>query len=98
MARQCSRSILQAHACNVLLHASYASRSSISQLCHGPIGRDIQDRESEVPRIPIPRTPLNKGIRKGQGCFELRPSATFAYHYYFFFSFFCTFVGLTSPW
>jgi hypothetical protein len=45
--------ILQAHACNVLLHASYASRSSLSQLCHGQIGRDIQDRESELPRISI---------------------------------------------
>jgi hypothetical protein len=60
--------ILQPHACNILLHASYASRSSISQLCHGPIGRDIQDRESELPRIPILGSRVNKGMKKGRGC------------------------------
>jgi hypothetical protein len=54
-------------------------------------------RSDELLRIPLPRTPVNKGIWKGQGCFELRPSATFANHYYFSF-FFCTLDVLTSPW
>jgi hypothetical protein len=31
-----------------------------------PIGTDIQDGGYGLPRIPIPRTPMNKG-KKGQG-------------------------------
>jgi len=71
------------------------------QGCYGACrGGVMQHAGYELPRIPIPRTPVNKGMKKGRDCFELRPSATFAYHYYFFFSFFffCTLVGLTSPW
>src|SRR5215204_1214520 len=30
----------------------------------GPMGRDIQDLGYELPRIPIPRTPVNKGKKK----------------------------------
>jgi hypothetical protein len=48
--------------------------------------------EVQLRRIPLPRTRVNKDIRKGRGCFEPRPSATFADHY-----FFCTLVVLTSP-
>ena len=57
----------------------------------------MQKPANELRRIPLLGTSVNKGIRKGQGCFELRPSATFANHYYYSF-FFCTLVGLTSPW
>jgi hypothetical protein len=28
---------------------------------------DMQDPASELPRIPIPRTPVNKGKKKGRG-------------------------------
>jgi hypothetical protein len=59
--------ILQAHACNALLHTSYASRSSRSRLTPGPIPRDIQDRESELPRIYIPRTSVNRPPPGAQG-------------------------------
>jgi hypothetical protein len=30
-------------------------------------------RYGEVRRIPLPRTPVNKGIRKGRGCSRPRP-------------------------
>ena len=43
----------------------------------------------ELPRILIPRTPVNKGKKKGQSCFEPRPSATFANHYFFFCTLLC---------
>jgi len=36
-------------------------------LSTGLIREDIHDSESELLRIPIPRTPVNKGKRKGRG-------------------------------
>jgi hypothetical protein len=33
--------------------------------CPTPIGKDIQDRGYGLPRIYLPRTPLNKGKKKG---------------------------------
>jgi hypothetical protein len=33
----------------------------------------MQDPVSELPRIPILRTWMNKGKMKGQGCYEPRP-------------------------
>jgi hypothetical protein len=32
------------------------------------MGKDIQDLGYELRRMPIPRTPVNKGKRKGRGC------------------------------
>ena len=37
------------------------------------MARTIQDGESELPRIPVPRTPVNKGMKEGQGCYYPRP-------------------------
>ena len=34
----------------------------------GHRGEAMQDLGYELPRIPIPRTPVNKGIKKGRGC------------------------------
>src|SRR5215218_1851497 len=31
-----------------------------------PIGTDIQDREYVLPGIPLPRTPVNKDVKKGR--------------------------------
>jgi hypothetical protein len=33
----------------------------------GPIRRDIHDPASELPRIPIPRTGMNKDKKEGRG-------------------------------
>src|SRR5215208_6111169 len=35
-------------------------RVVLKRLCHTLTGTDIQDRGYELPRIPIPRTPVNK--------------------------------------
>ena len=36
---------------------------------------------TELPRIPIPRTPVNKGKKEGRGCPKPRPSARDALAY-----------------
>jgi hypothetical protein len=66
--------ILQAHTRNSLLHASYASRSSRKRLSTGPIRRNIQDRESGLPRIPIPRTSVNKEKKNRRVLLDFAPS------------------------
>jgi hypothetical protein len=38
----------------------------------------MQDPASELPRINIPRTPVNKGKEKGRGCSKPRPSPLLA--------------------
>jgi hypothetical protein len=43
------------------------------RLSSGPKEGDIQDRASELRRIPLPRTPVNKGTKKGRGCSRPRP-------------------------
>src|SRR5688572_20018314 len=66
-----SCTILQAHPRNILLHASYASRSSHERLSPGPIGwistiLDMNFREfsiSELRRTPSKRTSENASSR-----------------------------------
>jgi hypothetical protein len=44
----------------------------------GPMGRDIQDLGYELPRMPIPRTRVNRGKGKGRGCnYSLSPAFTY---------------------
>src|SRR5215217_4049420 len=44
----------------------------------GPRGGDCY---RELPRIPLPRTPVNKGKKEGRGCPKPRPSARDALAY-----------------
>ena len=41
----------------------------------------VELRNGEVRRIPIPRTRVNKGKKKGPRLLEPRPFASYAYHY-----------------
>jgi hypothetical protein len=67
------------HSCNSI-HSHYKmpertiTEGGAKRHSPGPIGRDIHDPACELLRIYIPRTLVNKGIKKGRGTVGPRPS------------------------
>jgi hypothetical protein len=51
-------------------------RSVMNKLRLSDEGEDMQDFAFSVPRILLPRTPLNKGKKKGRSSIRLAPSPT----------------------
>src|SRR5215217_3327798 len=67
--------MLQAHARNSLPYALYAPRKRLPHTLGPLCGRSIRLSESELRRISVPRTPVNKGKKKGRSLVgrKLRP-------------------------
>src|SRR5215211_3595561 len=55
------------------------SASGGVKLGTGPIRMDVRDRGYELPRIPILRTLVNKGIRKGRGSYAPAHCRSYAF-------------------
>ena len=54
----------QDHACNHLLHVLYAPRKCLSSTLGPRAVTGMRDAGYELPRIPVPRTPVNKGKKE----------------------------------
>src|SRR5215207_1475831 len=59
----------QDHAYNHLLHALYAPRKRLSSTLGPRAVTGMRDAGFELPRISVPRTPVNKGMKKGRCCY-----------------------------
>src|SRR5215208_2195511 len=66
----------QDHACNHLLHVLYAPRKRLSSTLGPRAVTGMRDAGYELPRIPVPRNPVNMRARREKvEASRLRPSS-----------------------